>query len=338
MGAVPLPAKVKFLSDPASYPHRPPTVIARETHWAWVFIASGLVYKMKKPSLRPSMDFRALAARKRACENELRVNRRFAPSIYRTVVPLVRREDGTLSLGGHGEVVEWLVEMRQLETADCMDARIAGHRLSAAQVAAVGQGFADFYSAALGRACGDAGEIYIRHLWAEIEETRSLFCGWECGVDAAWIHGLLREFERRLKLAEPEIRERASAGLIVDGHGDLRAEHVYIAGEIIAFDSLEFDDSMRMIDPYDEQNYLGLECEFLGADWVRPILLARLRATIGHEPSASLLAVYGAFRGLLRARICLAHLLDEVPMTPEIWPGHAQRYLRIAQRELASAT
>ena len=94
---------------------------------------------------------------------------------------------------------------------------------------------------------------------------------------------------------------------------------------------------MRIIDPYDEQNYLGLECECLGAAWVRPILLARLRETIVREPSAALLAVYGAFRGLLRARICLAHLLDEMPMTPEVWPGHAERYLRIAQRELAAA-
>ena len=81
MSEVPLLAKVRFLSDPASYPHRPSTVIAKETHWAWVFVASGLVYKMKKPSLRPSMDFRALAGRRWACENELRVNQRFAPAI-----------------------------------------------------------------------------------------------------------------------------------------------------------------------------------------------------------------------------------------------------------------
>lgn len=337
MNEVPLLAKVRFLSDPASYPHRPSTVIARETHWAWVFMAAGLVYKMKKPDSRPGMDFRALAARKWACENEFRVNRRFAPAVYRSVIPLVLCEDGKLSLGGEGEVVEWLVEMERLEAADCMDARIADHRLSSAQVAAVGRWFADFYGAALGQGSRHAAEIYIRHLWAETDQTRDLFCGGNFGAAASWVHGLLPEFERRLKVVETEIRQRARAGLIVDGHGDLRPEHICIGAEVTAFDSLEFDDSMRMIDPYDEQNYLGLECELLGADWVRPILLEQLRATIGQEPSAALLAVYGAFRGLLRARICLAHLLDEVPMTPEIWPGLAERYLRMAQRELARA-
>ena len=132
MGDVPLLAKVNFLSDPASYPHRPSTVIAKETHWAWVFLAAGLVYKMKKPSLRPSMDFRELPARRWACENELKVNQRLAPSIYRSVVPLVLRDDGSLALGGDGEVVEWLVEMLRLDTANCMDARIADGRLTVA--------------------------------------------------------------------------------------------------------------------------------------------------------------------------------------------------------------
>ncbi|HEY9011119.1 MAG TPA: hypothetical protein VIN06_08875 [Devosia sp.] len=331
---VPLAAKVAFLREPSSYPHAPSTVIAKETHWAWVFVAAGLVYKLKKPSLRPSMDFRDLAARRCACENELRVNRRFAPDIYRAVVPLVLRGDGTLRLGGDGVVVEWLVEMQQLDTAQCMDQRIADERLTPAHVAAVGRHFAGFYSRSIGHAAPGAGNTYIKHLWAETQETADLFGSWDLGADAASVHQLLGEFERRLRRAEPEIRQRASAGLIVDGHGDLRPEHVCIGATVTAFDSLEFDDSMRMIDPYDEQNYLGLECEWLGAGWARPILLEQLRTIMGHAPSASLLGVYGAFRGLLRARICLAHLLDEVPMTPEIWPGHADRYLRLARREL----
>lgn len=338
MGDVPLAAKVDFLSDRASYPHRPSTVVAIETHWAWVFLASGLVYKMKKPCLRPSMDFRGLPARRWACENELKVNRRLAPDIYRAVVPLVKRGDGTLSLAGDGEVVEWLVEMRQLDRADCMDARIAEGRLTTEDVQAVGRSLAEFYHANRGRAASDAGETYTRHLWSETHETANLLCGWDFKENATRVRDLVEEFRLRLTQVEAEIRQRGSAGVLVDGHGDLRPEHVCIGATVTAFDSLEFDDSMRIIDPYDEQNYLGIECECLGAAWVRPILLAGLRERIGCQPSASLLAVYGAFRGLLRARICLAHLLDEVPMTPEVWPERAERYLRVAQRELAAAT
>ncbi len=332
---VPLEAKVAFLRNPNSYPHAPASVVAKETHWAWVFIASGLVYKMKKPCLRPSMDFRDLASRRRACENELLINQRLAPGVYRSLVPLVQHGDGSLTLGGHGSVVEWLVEMSQLETANCMDARLLAKRLTPVHVDAVARRFADFYKASLGRRLAGHADTYLSHLWMELHETRRILPAMGSRYTSIPIGSLIDAVERGLSQAEAEIRDRAASGLVVDGHGDLRPEHVCIGDGVIAFDALEFDDTMRLIDPYDELNYLGLECEVLGADWVRPILLNRLQETIGSRPSSALMGVYGAFRALLRARICLAHLLDEKPMTPDLWPGLSERYLRCAERELA---
>ena len=79
----------------------------------------------------------------------------------------------------------------------------------------------------------------------------------------------------------PEIEDRARLGLIVEGHGDLRPEHVWLGLPLQIIDCLEFDRGFRLIDPWDELRYLGLECAVLGADWIGPMLLARLEERLG---------------------------------------------------------
>ena len=46
-----LAQKVRFLSDPSSYPHATASVEARETHMSWVFLTDDRVYKLKNASV-----------------------------------------------------------------------------------------------------------------------------------------------------------------------------------------------------------------------------------------------------------------------------------------------
>lgn len=57
-----------------------------QTHISWVLLAGDFAYKMKKPVKLPFLDFSSLAQRKHYCDEELRLNRRFAPAIYLDVV------------------------------------------------------------------------------------------------------------------------------------------------------------------------------------------------------------------------------------------------------------
>ena len=59
----------------------------------------------------------------------------------------------------------------------------------------------------------------------------------------------------------------------------------------------------------------------------------------GHlrDPDPRLLATYAAFRATLRARICVAHLIDPDPMERQRWPGEARRYLALAAEECLMA-
>ncbi|MEQ8215741.1 MAG: aminoglycoside phosphotransferase, partial [Smithellaceae bacterium] len=69
------------------YPHKPASVELLQTHISYVFIAGDIVYKIKKPVNFGFLDFTDLAKRKFYCDEELRLNRRLAPSVYLDVVP-----------------------------------------------------------------------------------------------------------------------------------------------------------------------------------------------------------------------------------------------------------
>src|SRR5262249_9397252 len=104
---------VAAMMDPAFYPKPPPTVTHRETHISHLFFAGEVVYKIKKPVRFSFLDFSTLAKRRYYIEQELRLNRRLAPSVYLGVVPI--GFDGTRwELDGPSMPAEYALAMRRL--------------------------------------------------------------------------------------------------------------------------------------------------------------------------------------------------------------------------------
>jgi aminoglycoside phosphotransferase family enzyme len=116
----------------------------------------------------------------------------------------------------------------------------------------------------------------------------------------------------------------------VDGHGDLRPEHIFVDDRIRIIDCLEFNPKLRAVDPLDEVAFLSVECDRLGAPWASDVLQRRILRTWGDLSSEALFCFYRCYRATLRARLTLAHLLESNPRTPEKWPLLARAYLRIA--------
>src|SRR6201993_1632332 len=83
-----------FLCDPAG--HR--DVQRIDTHAASVFLDGDRALKIKRAVRFPFLDYSTLEKRKAACEEEIRVNRPFAPQIYRRIVPITQDTDGRLSI------------------------------------------------------------------------------------------------------------------------------------------------------------------------------------------------------------------------------------------------
>ena len=328
--AIGLAEKVAVLKRPESFPGLPSAVEAVETHLAWVFLTDHFAYKLKKPARYPFLDFTTLAARRRDAEEEVRLNRRLAPDVYLGIVPLVVNRAGALTVETEGDPVDWLVQMRRLPRARMLDFAIAAGQANEPALEAVAGLLAAFYRTA--DSVPFTSTAYRQRFEAEVEADARATAERRYGLPPAMItataNALRRFLERRADLLE----ERAAAGRIVDGHGDLRPEHVSLGPPPVIIDCVEFNRDFRLLDPVDELAYLGMECERLGADAVGRTLLARTGALTGDQPPEALIDFYKSVRALLRAKLAAWHLDDRAVTHPSQWFNRARAYLALAER------
>jgi aminoglycoside phosphotransferase family enzyme len=297
---------------------------------AWVFLAGPRVFKMKKPVRYPFLDFSTLAARRHVVAEEIRLNRRLAPTVYRGATPLTREAGGSLAFAGPGPAVEWLVEMNRLPEDRMLDRLLECGVAGADATSKVGAVLVGFYAALPRQTL--RGEDYVRRFEEEHERTAEILCDPHVAFDGTRVASVLHAFERSLAEGRPLLAARADGGRIVEGHGDLRPEHVCLLDPPVIIDCLEFDRRMRLVDPFDEAVFLGLESARLGADRVLPDLLAILEAGLGERPPPPVLRFYWQYRALLRARLALLHLAEARVRTPGKWRPQAWRYVELAEK------
>ncbi len=326
-----LAAKVAFLSAASTYPGVE-TVDIRETRLAWVFLAGDSVYKFKKPVLQSHLDFTTLAERHRICREEIRLNRRFSPDIYLGLSKLTLQADGALAINGDGRVVEWLVEMKRLPDAGFLDNAIRTGTVDRAAILAVAQRLAEFFAAA--RPVKVDPRRRLDAYQSELTQSRNVFLEWRFNSISALGLNIIDQLETVLSQAPELVMDRVTAGHIIEGHGDLRPEHVHLSDPPIVIDCLEFLRKLRLLDPFEEIAYLSMECAVLGAPWIGPVLIDHCATVLGNPPTDRQIAFYTAFRATLRARQALAHLLVPTPRTPEKWLPLAKAYLDQAAKAM----
>lgn len=322
--------KVDFLSSRTAYTDCPVQVDVKETHMSWVFMAGDAVYKLKKPVKYPFLDFSTIAAREADCRKEVHLNQRLAPGIYLGVVTLTLEPDAKLALNGAGEVVDWLVKMRRLPADRMLDQAIERGTVSRADVERVGDVLADFYQHA------DPADLrpeeYVARFAHEQSENGSVLTMPTFDLPQETVSTVLRATGDFIAQEAHALADRMRLGFVVEGHGDLRPEHICLLDPPVIIDCLEFNRALRLVDPFDELALLGLECERLAAVWVGELAIERCSRALGGAPSDRLIAFYTAFRASLRARLALAHLLEPKPREPAKWVPLAKQYLAIAER------
>lgn len=326
-------AKLRFLADPASYElERPQAVECLETHMSWVFLTDHYAYKLKKPQRWPYLDLSSIAARERLCRTELRLNRRLAEHVYLEVIALVRRPDGRLKLGGEGRIVDWLLQMRRLSREQMLDQRLAHDPPRVDELARVIQHLVRFFRAAppAPRDAPTHLAILARELALDLAALSRPAEGIEDRVVSRVIGGLLEALPRLGGLLE----ERVRAGRVIDAHGDLRPEHVFLGEPPAVIDCLEFSDELRIRDTADEMAFLALECERLGRPAIAEAVLALYERESGDRPGPLLYSFYRALRAAQRARLAIWHAADPGQRPVRFWLDRARDYLRLAESYL----
>lgn len=322
--SISLAEKIAFLGRANSYGTIGP-VVCRETHMSWVFLAGGEAYKLKKPLRLPYLDFSTLERRRAACEAELTLNRRLAPDVYKRVEPLTR-SGGRYGLGGAGEVVDWLVVMRRLDESASLERLLLAGTLTIRQLDAVITTLLGFYRRA--RRVGISPDALMVQWHANLRDNRRVLLNPQLGLPT----GLVRRLDglQRLLLRQHQAAIRTRARFIVDGHGDLRPEHIWPGPPVRIIDCLEFSARLRAVDPLDEMAFLALECERLGGRTLAGHVKRRAAAQLPGVFCEVTFGFYRRYRAMLRARLAIAHLLEPNPRTPGKWPRLALSYLKLA--------
>lgn len=327
--------KVAALSAPACYPVPVRDVQAIETHMSWVFLTEDHAWKLKKPVRYDHLDFRSAAARHFYCLEELRLNRRLAPGVYIDVLPLTREAGGSLRIGGAGPAVDWLVQMRRLAAGQLLDALLSRRGATEAQVRGVGRGLAAFHRAQPPAPLDARG--FRALLLRQVEEHERELCRPDFGLPATHVHAICEGLRAFAREHGPRFALRVAQGRVVEGHGDLRPEHVWLGEPPAIIDALEFSMELRLLDGLDEAGFLALEFERLRAPALAAALLDAYRTAAADAAPAGLLHFYQAARACGRAHLAIAHLAEERYRASPQWRRRALRYLALGERHLRAA-
>lgn len=225
-----------FLASPESSGGLPVKRI--DTHAASVFLSGSRALKVKRAVKFPYLDYSTLELRMRACLDEIEANRRFAPELYEGVVRITRQADGSLCIGGDGEVVEWAVQMQRFDDALTLDRYVEGNEIPPEMARAIAKRLAQVHYSS---ARQDA-ETWIAALGRFLEQHNNAFLDHPALFDRDKAIALLRKSQAMLADNGSLIRRRAEEGLLVRGHGDLHLGNIaLVKGEPVIFDAVEFD-------------------------------------------------------------------------------------------------
>jgi len=322
--------KVAFLGSPTAYPEQPSHVERIETHFSWVFLTDRHVYKLKKPLRGESFDFSSADARRRNAEEEVRLNRRLAQDVYIGIVPLTLERECDLAIAGAGVVVDWLVEMVRLSAERMLDYRLARGDWRRADITALADRLARFFATA--RRVNITPTVYLDRFRAECGDSRLAL---QFGGGPALRHTaqcVARRVEAFIDRRKDLLLQRVVDGRVVEGHGDLRPEHICLGPTPQIIDCLEFRADLRFLDPVEELAFLTMECDRMGARSIGPVLFRHYRLSAHDTSPPVLISFYKGIGALIRARIAILHLRESPVRDPAKWPRRAAEYLAIATR------
>ncbi len=292
-----------------------------ETHISWVLLDGIHAWKIKKPVRLGFLDFGDLAARRRFCEEELRLNRRLAPELYLDVVAIRGSPEAPL-FAGDGEPIEYAVKMRQFADGALLSERLAAGTLELQHVERLAQRLAAFHAAAPAAPADSAWGSFGRIA----DDTGRALDGIAQRAGEAAMAALRARLDVQVQRLRPAFERRRAEGRVREGHGDLHLANAIVLGDdVTAFDCIEFDPGLRWIDVASDIAFLAMDLLAHGRrDFAFGFLDAWLAASGDHD-ALPVLRYYMTYRALVRALVARIRAAQGAA-------GAGPDYLALAQR------
>jgi aminoglycoside phosphotransferase family enzyme/predicted kinase len=272
----------------------------KQTHISAVFIGKDTVWKLKKAVRMPFLDFSTVEARHHFLLRELEINRRNAPGIYRDVIAVVRRPDGSFTLGD-GAAADWVLRMAPVPAGDFLDVIAERGGLTPALLDALGDCVARYHAGLPPVPDWDSAAALLRI--TDGNGRSAVAAGLSASRVEAWRQRMTRTIEAR----QAWLEARAAAGFVRRCHGDLHLGNLCLwEGTPVAFDALEFDEAMATIDVAYDLGFLLMDLDRRVGRAAANRVMNRYVARTGDAQATGGLPMFLSQRAMIRAHVLAA--------------------------------
>lgn len=324
-------AVIDLLANPATYGGEP--VDRVDTHASIVFLVGGRAYKLKRAVRYDYLDFSTAERRRDLCQAEVRLNRRTAPTLYRGVVAATRAGDGSLTLGGDGTPVDWVVEMDRFPQEALFDRLASDEALGLDLMDPLARAIAAFHAAAEPRPDhgGQAGMS-----WVVDGNAAGLDEFGRGSLDMAAVTRMTRAAEREIERHGERLETRRQSGLVRQCHGDLHLRNIVLLDQgPTMFDGIEFNEEVSCIDVLYDLAFLLMDLWRRQLPRHANVVLNRYLGETADLAGLSLLPLFLSCRAAVRAKTSVtAAAGQDDPARRREQEATAREYLSLAQRLL----
>lgn len=294
---------ISALLRPSVYGDAADRVEKIETHISYVLLAGEYAYKIKKAINLSFLDFSTLKARHYFCQEELRLNRRFAEALYLDVIVITGSADQP-RLGGSDPAIEYAVKMRRFLQEQLFDRLLAQNLLTPAHIDQLADALIQFHtSTGISTAADNFGseEVLCQPAAENFAQIKSL-------PDSVSSQAVLETLQKwtvhQCQQLHDIFARRKRQGYVRECHGDCHLGNAALVNDTVTlFDCLEFNESLRWIDVMNEVAFAYMDL----LDRSRPEFayrfLNRYLELSGDYAGLSVLRFYAVYRAMVRAKV-----------------------------------
>ncbi len=325
------PELIRSLLSGVPFPHPVKNLQCIETHISWVILTGEFCYKIKKPVDFGFLNFSTLALRQHFCTEEIRLNARFAPDIYLSVVTITGTPDHP-EINGNGPILEYAVKMRQFDPAQSFIRLIENQKLNVQHLIACGRHIAAFHQK-IPPLPFESGSNNIDHIAEPVRDNFRQIRELNILSDTSSLERIETHSLAMLKTRHDFFIQRQQDGFIRECHGDLHCGNLAVIDEnVIPFDGIEFNPDIYRIDVINDIAFLVMDLNVHNRNDLACVFLNTYLETTGDYNGLNVLNFYLIYRTLVKAKVAALRAQQCDLATRQTMITEFNDYLSLAER------
>lgn len=275
-----------------------------QTHSSFVLITKDFVYKIKKPVNFGFLDYSTIQKRKLYIYKELEINKRLCKDIYIEVLPISKIEDRYEF--SDKNIVEYALKMKRVDDSLFLVNRL--DKTNKEDMESIARVVANFHIKAKKVYDIDSFSQMKFNTDENFDQTKEFIGKTIDAKDYDFIQNAVERFYAKYKGL---FLEREKRGFIVDGHGDIRLEHIVLGESICIMDAIEFNDRFRIQDQINDMCFLSMELDLRGFYSLSKIYEDTYKNITKDADFDILINFYKCYRAYVRGKVSSFLLNDE---------------------------